>query len=173
MGHGQQQHNNSPNISADSLLVPDLSANLLVAPLHSFWLICQQAKELGAGRRFGHGGGDWFDGVHCEVQEHLSSSSLWHHHQGSHHGNPPLCEVCKVCELSFFSVITLSQPSTRFVAVPMRIWICDNWDSLCDKKSSLHEQCALDLWQHDHQPDCHKCYLVNYDSSPTRHRRCM
>mmetsp|Transcript_12279 Transcript_12279/g.26120 ORF Transcript_12279/g.26120 Transcript_12279/m.26120 type:complete len:105 (-) Transcript_12279:1623-1937(-) len=79
-------------------------------------------------------------------REHLSSSFVSRrHHQGSHHGNPSFCEVCEVGEDSFLPLVTLSQPSTRFVHISMRLWFCDNWDSFCDRKTSLHGWYALNL----------------------------
>ncbi len=46
---GKQQHNSSPNISADSLLVTYLCANLLAAPCCSLWWLGQQAWEQAVG----------------------------------------------------------------------------------------------------------------------------
>ncbi len=43
---------------------------------------------IGVGCSFGNGGGvDLM--VFTERREHVSYSFLLHHHQGSHHGNPP------------------------------------------------------------------------------------
>ncbi len=87
----------------------------------------------------------------------------WHHHQGSNHGNPPLCKVCKVCQISFDSLITLPQSLMRFVAVPMRVWICDIWHCFCDKKFGSHGMHETRyIWEQDHPWDWHKCSIWSF-----------
>ncbi len=56
---------------------------------------------VGAGHWFCHGEGIDFMAF-TESRKHLSSSFLWHHHQGIHHGNPPLCEICMVFRVPFY-----------------------------------------------------------------------
>ncbi len=86
----------------------------------------------------------------AEGREHLSSSFCDIIIRALIMGNLPLCEVCKVYEASFSTLVELSQTLTRFVPVIMRLRICDNWDSfvtrspvlmvrmhsVCDKKTT-------------------------------------
>ncbi len=47
----------------------------------------------------------------------------------------------------------------------MKVWICDHWNSVYDKKPGLHGQYKIDMWQKDHH--CQDSYyLIIHDSSP-------
>ncbi len=118
----QQQHNKSPKYQLAALWYQTSQKFICGAPL---FLMMNWSVDIvaGQGHVFGHGGGIDFMAF---PREHLPSSLLWCHHQGSHHGNFPSVP-CMQSLQSFLlcSVVKLSKTINKVCTYPhegMNLW---------------------------------------------------